>query len=104
MNMSLQSYPYAIVSTIYLQIRGVTEDLSEIVFSKYYISAYADYVGMNSERGYAQYTETQIGEALEACLHIYNQQTHADLRLVFFKEAARHATRISRLLVSRWEV
>lgn len=70
------------------------------MFSKYYVSAYADYVGMNSERGYAQYTESQVGEALEACLHIYNQHTHKDLRLVFFKETVRHATRISRVLVS----
>ena len=84
-----------------LQIRNAaSDDLSEIVFSKHYISAYADFVGMNSERGYAQYTEAQIGEALQACLHIYNQSTHKNLKLVFFREAVRHATRLSRVLVS----
>lgn len=83
-----------------LQVRDDSADLMEMMFTRHYVSAYADYVGMNSERGYAQYTESQVTEALEACLHIYNQANGGKLQLVFFKEAMRHAARLSRLLVS----
>ncbi|XP_067931165.1 uncharacterized protein [Watersipora subatra] len=94
----LEEYKGALMT--FDEIRSVaSDDLSEIIFSKHYIGAYADFVGMNAERGYAQYTEAQIAEALQACLHIYNQGTEQNLRLVFFRDAVRHATRLSRILL-----
>lgn len=73
--------------------------MTNITFARHYVTTYADFVGMNSERGYAQYTESQLAEALEACLHIYNQNQMSNTRLVFFTDAVKHAARLSRVLV-----
>lgn len=51
--------------------------------------------------GYVDSTEEQLADALHTCLGVYNIGTSQRLELVFFKEAIRHAARLSRVLVSR---
>lgn len=49
--------------------------------------------------GYVDTTEEALCEALQTCLSVYNVGTSQKLELVFFKDAIRHAARLSRVLV-----
>ena len=42
--------------------------------------------------------EDYLAEALDTCLQVYNHQTGRRLNLVFFREAALHCARLSRVL------
>jgi len=49
--------------------------------------------------GYVDTTEDGLCEALNTCLNVYNIGTSQRLELVFFREAIKHAARLSRVLV-----
>lgn len=80
------------------EIRGHSEDLLDIVFSKFFVPMHAESLGVSAERGYAEYTEQQLQRALEACTALQNMTAPYCSDLVFVREAIRHAARLSRVL------
>jgi len=84
-----------------LQIRGHSEDLLDITFSRFFVSMHAESLGVSAERGYAEYSEQQLQRALEACTALQKAATPqgSERDLVFFREAMQHAARLSRVLV-----
>ncbi|KAK7008742.1 dynein heavy chain domain-containing protein 1, partial [Biomphalaria glabrata] len=80
------------------EIKGTQSDLTNFIFSKFYLSCHAELVGIQAEKGYTQQSEEKITEALYSCLEKYNKGTSQRLDLVFFSEAVHHAARLSRVL------
>ena len=81
------------------QVKSPHEDLGEIVFTKYVMSAHHEAAGVVPEKGYIECSQYQLSQALHTCLALYNANTQQQLDLVFFREAAQHITRITRVLV-----
>ena len=55
---------------------------------------------MNLCAGYTEIYEDHLTEALYTCCREYNKFVHQRIDMVFFREAARHTARLSRVLVS----
>ncbi|CAG5130196.1 unnamed protein product, partial [Candidula unifasciata] len=72
--------------------------LSDIIFSKFYMTHHSEAQELASETGYTPQPEAVLAEALRTCLMKYNKETSLRLNLVFFSEAVRHAARLSRVL------
>ena len=50
--------------------------------------------------GYVEVRDDYLTEALDTCLQVYNDQVGQRLDLVFFREAALHCARLSRVLAT----
>ncbi|XP_022079964.1 dynein heavy chain domain-containing protein 1-like [Acanthaster planci] len=78
------------------QIQKPGENLCDIVFAKYIISGQRD-----TERGYVEYTESQLFEGLQRILMQYNSTATQRMELVFFKEAMRHVAKLTRVFATQ---
>ncbi|KAL3832089.1 hypothetical protein ACJMK2_023767 [Sinanodonta woodiana] len=80
------------------EIKGQNDSLTDIIFSKFYMTCHTETQGLSVEKGYIDTTEEALTEALQTCLAVYNAGTSQRLELVFFSEAVKHAARLSRVL------
>ncbi|XP_048242736.1 dynein heavy chain domain-containing protein 1-like [Haliotis rufescens] len=80
------------------EIKGGCSNVTDFIFSKFFMSCHTEAQGQPVEKGYMESTEEGLREALATCLAEYNTGTWQRLEVVFFTEAINHAARLSRIL------
>ncbi|XP_074658718.1 dynein heavy chain domain-containing protein 1-like, partial [Tubulanus polymorphus] len=80
------------------QIKDPDEELTDFIFSRYFLGVHGDKTGRHIEKGYAEVSENLLQQALVTCLKVYNEGTKQNLNLAFFSRAVVRIARISRIL------